>query len=382
MDEIDIFRRTLRTFCEERLAPLVARSEALERFPRERILRPMAELGIFRLGVPEELGGLGGGLVLQCEVAREIGRVSGSFAVSVLPSVLGPSLLADLGTREQFDRLAPPLMDGEHMAAIALTEPEAGSDVVAMRTVATPAREGFVLRGTKTFVTNAPVADLFLVAAVLDSFARRPGPERAAGIALFLVRPQEPGFRISRRIEKLGMRASETGEIVLDDCFVPAENRLGGNRGNFLGLLRVLERSRLYVAALSLGIAAAAFEAALGYAKVRKAFGKAIGDHQAIGFKLADMALELEAAELLVFSAARAFDRGEKAGARVSMAKLFASEASVRIANEALQIHGGYGYTTEFPVERYLRDARVGTIWEGTSEMQRRTIARSLGLSP
>jgi len=247
--------------------------------------------------------------------------------------------------------------------------------------VARPAGEEFVLNGSKTFITNAPIADYALVAAIRDDFVQRSGAMRAAGIHLYWVARDAPGFRVGRKLAKLGMRSSETGEIHLDDCATPARYSLGGTRGNFIRLLGLLDHTRLYVASLSLGLARAAFEASLNYAGERVTFGQPIGRHQAIAFQLARMAVDIDAARLLIRQAADLYDRGERASGAVSKAKLFATEAAVRITGSALQIHGGYGYMTELPLERYFRDAKVGTIWEGTSEMQQLMIAAELGLT-
>jgi butyryl-CoA dehydrogenase len=378
-EEEILFQRTVREFCDEQLRPLVREAEDAEHFPRDRILPRMAELGFFRIGVSEDSGGGGGNSIMHCILAEEIARVCGGFATSVMPSVVGPSLLEKLGTAEQRTALLEDIMSGSRIPAIALTEPAAGSDLLSMRTTARLDGDEYVLDGGKTFITNAPIADDVLVAAVRGEFAQRQGVVRAAGISLFIVPSTAPGFRVSRKLSKLGMRASETGELVLEECRIPKANRLGDEKTNFLRLMHVLDQNRLYIAALSNGLSQAAFEASRTYAKERKTFGKAIGQHQAVAFKLARMAVDLDAARLLVHRAARLYDEGKRAAKEVSMAKLFATEAAQRITADAVQIHGGYGYMTEFPVERYFRDAKVGTIWEGTSEVQQMIIARELG---
>jgi hypothetical protein len=381
-DERRLFRETVREFCEGELRPLVEAAEAGEVFPREPILSAMAGLGCFRIGVPEDIGGAGGGVRLQCIVGEEVARICGGFAVSVLPSVVGPSIICKMGTPAQQAELLEPLMQGRHMAAIAISEPAAGSDAVALQTTARAEGDTYVLNGAKTFITNGPNADLVLVAALRSEFAARTGIERAAGITLFLVPATTPGFHVRSKMRKLGMRSSETGELSFEDCRVATRHRLGGGRGSLLALMRVLDHTRLYVASISIGLAQAAFEAARAYAKERMTFGKPIGNHQAIAFMLARMATDIEAARLLVQHAADLHERGERATGRISMAKLFATEAAERITRDAIQIHGGYGYMTDFPVERFFRDARVGTIWEGTSEIQQLVIARELGFTP
>jgi len=378
-EEHEIFRRTVREFCEREARPLVEQAEAQRRFPREKLLPAMASPGFFRIRVAPEDGGAGGDALMQCLFAEELARVCGGFAVSVLPSVVGPELLIRLASEEQREQWLERLMSGRALAAIALTEPDAGSDVMGIRTIARNEGEHWVLDGTKTFITNGPSADLFLVAAVLAEMADRHGMERAAGLSLFLVPGDAVGLQRTRRLEKLGMHSSETGELVFDGCRVPASSRLGGQKANLLALMKVLDHSRMYVASISLGLAQAAFEASCSYAKERKTFGKPIGQHQAIAFKLARMATDIDAARLLVQRAAALHERGRRCTKEVSMAKLFATETALRVTGEAVQIHGGYGYMTELPVERYFRDAKVGTIWEGTSEIQHLLIARELG---
>ena len=379
-EEHRLFQQTVRDLCERELRPLVARAEAEERFPRERVLPAMAALGLFRIAVPEDMGGAGGDTSMQCLVAEEVARVCAGFAIAVMPSVVGPALLVKLGTPAQHEAFLEPFMAGSVLAAMALTEPASGSDLLSLRTTARADGDAYVLNGAKTFISNGPTADRVLVAAVLGDCAGKRGFERALGINLFVVERGTPGFHVAKKLGKLGMRSSETGELVFEECRIPRQSRLGGEDVNFLRLMEVLDVNRLYIAALSVGIGQAAFEAACRYAKGRVTFGKPIARHQAIAFKLARMALDIEAARLLIHRGARLYDRGERATMAVSMAKLFATEAAVRITGEAVQVHGGYGYMTELPVERYFRDAKVGTIWEGTSEIQQLIIARELGL--
>jgi hypothetical protein len=379
-EEHTLFQKTVRDFCAAHLQPLVAEAEATERFPRERILPAMAALGFFRIGVPEAAGGAGGDSTMHCILAEEIARVCGGFAASVAPAILGPSLLITLGTPAQREALLEPIMSGRVLAAIGLTEPGAGSDLMSLQTTARPDGDTVVLNGAKTFITNGPIADQVLVAAVRSDHAGRSGIARAVGINLFLVPRGTPGFQVARKLDKLGMRSSETGELIFEDCRVPKDNQLGGPNVNFLRLLRLLDQNRLYVAALSLGLAQAAFDASLAYAKQRTTFGKPIGNHQAVAFTIARMAVQIEAARALIQRAADAYDGSGRATRAVATAKLFATEAAIRITGDAIQVHGGYGYMTELPLERYFRDAKVGTIWEGTSEIQQLLIAQELGL--
>jgi butyryl-CoA dehydrogenase len=379
-EEERLFQKTVHDFCERELRPLVADAEANEKFPRASILPRMAQLGLLRIGVPEELGGGGGDTRMQCVLAEEVARICGGFAVSVLPAVVGPAILLKLGTAEQRAELLEPMMTGQQLPAIALSEPAAGSDLIGLQTTARAEDDVYVLNGAKTFITNGSCADVVLVAALRADYAARTGIERAAGINLFVVARGTPGFRVTKTLRKLGMRSSETAELAFEECRIPARLRLGAQRASLLSLMRVLDHTRLYVAALSVGLARAAFEAALAYAKQRETFGKPIGHHQAIAFKLARMATDIEAARVLVRHAAALHDTGARMSGRISMAKLFATEAAERVTADAIQIHGGYGYMSEFPVERYFRDAKVGPIWEGTSEIQQIMIARELGL--
>ena len=379
-EEHRLFQNTVRDFCARELRPLVVAAETEERFPREHVLPAMAGLGLFRIGVPESMGGAGGDTWMQCLVAEEVARICGGFAIAVMPSVLAPSLLVKLGTPAQRAASLEPLMAGRLLAAMALTEPGAGSDLLHLTTTARPDGDAYVLNGAKTFISNGPSADQVLAAAVLSDRAQQKGLERALGINLFIVPRGTPGFHVARKLGKLGLKSSETGELAFEECRIPHANRLGGDDVNFLRLMEVLDVNRLYIASLSVGLAQAAFEASCGYAKERVAFGKPIARHKAIAFKLARMALDLDAARLLILRAARLYDRGTHATKEVSMAKLFATEAAVRITGEAIQVHGGYGYMTELPVERYFRDAKVGTIWEGSSEIQQLIIARELAL--
>ena len=379
-EEHRLFQSTVRDFCDARVRPLVAHAEATECFPRTELLPAMAALGFFRIGVPEEHGGVGGDSIMHVIIAEEVGRVCGGFAASVAPCVLGPSLLIRLATPAQRETFLEPVMTGQCVFAIALTEPGAGSDLFGLQTTARLDGASYELNGAKTFITNGPIADVIVVAALNSEHAARSGIARAAGINLYFVPNGTPGFSVARKLSKLGMRSSETAELAFESCRIPEANRIGGRDVNFLRLLGVLDQNRLYVAALSLGIAQAAFDAAHAYAQQRKTFGKAIGDHQAIGFALARMSVDLDAARLLIRRAARLYDTGARASAAIAKAKWFATEAAVRITGEALQIHGGYGYMTELPLERYFRDAKVGTIWEGTSEIQQLIIAQELGL--
>jgi alkylation response protein AidB-like acyl-CoA dehydrogenase len=374
-------QRTVRDFAEHELAPLVTDAESTGRFPRERILPRMAELGLLSIGVSEELGGAAGSSLLQCIVSEEIARVCGGFAIGVMAPVLAPAALARMRGGRAPRAVLEPLMNGQVLPALAFTEPGGGSDLAAMRTTATRREGGVVLSGEKTFISNGPTADVYLVAAIRSDRASLPREERAQGIGVYVVLRGTPGVNAGPALAKLGLRSNETSEVHFDDAFAPAGSgeALGSGHG-FKSMMALLDFNRLYIAALSIGIAQAAFEASLSWVKQRHAFGRPIAEHQATGFKLARMATKLDLARALLQRATEMHDAGERATRLVSEVKLFASEAAVEITADAVQVHGGYGYVEELPVARYFRDARVGTIWEGTSEIQQQIICRELGL--
>ena len=278
------------------------------------------------------------------------------------------------GSEEHKRKYIGPLVRGEAIGSLAVTEPNAGSDVMAIQTTATPDEDGYVLNGRKVFITSGTIADYMIVIANTDK------NKDPLGISAFIVERGTPGFSAGKKITKLGLRSSETSELIFEDCRIPASALWGGGLTGFVGLMKGIDRSRVSIASLSLGIAAAAFEAALKYAKEREQFGKPIGKFQAIQLKLVDMATSIEAARLLTYKALDLANEDQSCTKEASMAKLFASETAVKVTGEALQIHGGYGYSTEYLVERYFRDAKLMTIFEGTSEIQNIVIARELGL--
>jgi len=405
-DEERLLQATVRDFAERGLGPLVAAAERNATFPRAQILPRMAELGLLSIGVPVELGGAGGTSLMLCIVAEEVARICGGFAISVMASVLAPAAVVKMSAGRVAGAMLEPLIQGTLLPAMAFTEPGAGSDLANLQTTATRAERGVVLRGTKTFISNGPTADVYLVAAVRADYASRPRTERLKGIGVYVVPRGLPGFTIGRPLAKLGMRSSETGELHFDDVLIAGAGPAAGagsasplpdgslraakfdkllapapgaERG-FKGMMELLDFNRLYIAALSVGLAQAAFEACVPYVQQRIAFGSPIGHHQATGFKVARMAMQLDASRALIQRACELYDAGERCARQVSEAKLFATEAAVEITGAAVQIHGGYGYIEEFPVERYFRDAKVGTIWEGTSEIQQQIICRELGL--
>ncbi len=383
-DEERSFQRTVRAFAEQELAPLVREAEATGRFPRDRILPRLAELGLLGIGVPEALGGSGGGALLSCVVGDEIARVCGGFAIGAMASLLAPQILCRLQGGTPNPALLEPLLRGQLLPALAFTEPSGGSDLASLGTRAKPVDGGVALSGTKSFISNGPTADAYLVAAVRADHADLPRAERVKGIGVHVVLRGTPGVSAGPPLAKLGMRSSETSEVFFEEAFSP-KGGLGGGKGKdpargFRQMMELLDVNRLYIAALSLGLAEAAFEASVSWVKSRKAFGKPIAEHQATGFKVARMAMQLDAGRSLVQQAAELTDRGERATRLVSETKLFCTEAALQICGDAVQIHGAYGYVEDLPVERYFRDARVGTIWEGTSEIQAQIVCRELGL--
>ena len=367
-----LIRDTLRAFAQERLAPNAARWDREHHFPREE-LAALGELGALGMVVPEAWGGAGTDYVSLAVALEEIAAGDGatSTVVSVQNSVVCGPLLA-FGTDAQKEAYLRPLASGRKLGCFCLTEPQVGSDAAAIATRA-EARDGhYVLTGVKQFITTGRNADVAIVFAVTDRAAGK------KGISAFVVDTGTPGFVVSRVEDKTGQRASDTAQITLDGCRVPAENRLGPEGAGYRIALANLEAGRIGIAAQAVGMARAAFEAALAYARERTSFGKPIVEHQAVNFRLADMATQIEAARALVRAAAALRDAGQPCLKEASMAKLFASEMAERVCSDAIQIHGGYGYVADFPVERIYRDVRVCQIYEGTSDIQRILIARNL----
>ncbi|HTX37569.1 MAG TPA: acyl-CoA dehydrogenase family protein, partial [Bryobacteraceae bacterium] len=330
-------------------------------------------LGYMGAIFPEELGGAGFGYIEYSIIIEELSRVDGSVGIILAAHTsLCSNHIFKMGTDEQRRRYVPKLASGEWIGCWSLTEPEAGSDAAGTRTHAELDRDEWVLNGAKTFTTNAHYADVCVAMAVTDRAAAQ------HGISAFLVEKSTPGFRTGKKENKLGLRASATGEVIFDNCRLPRTQLLGRLNEGFVDSLKVLDGGRISIAALSLGMAQGAYDAALRYSKLRKQFGRPISEFQAIQHKLVDMAVDLDAARLLNYRAAWMLDRGMRVTRESAMAKLFASEAAVRTANEAVQIHGGYGFIKDYPVEKFYRDVKLCTIGEGTSEIQRLVIARQL----
>jgi butyryl-CoA dehydrogenase len=365
-------RRTVREFAEGRIAPVADELERKGEFPHE-IIREAASLGLLGVPYPEEVGGTGLDSVAYAITIEELSRVSGSVGIIVSAHTsLGCNPLYLAGTDEQKERYLRPLASGQKLGAYGLTEPSAGSDSRGTRTRAHRDGDCWVLNGSKRFITNAGVADTYIVTAVTDREAE------SGKISAFIVEANAPGFSIGRMEEKMGLHASNTGELLFEDCRIPVENLLGHEGEGDKLFLRTLDGGRIGIGAMALGLAQAAFEASSAYAKTREQFGKPIAAFQGVAFMIADMATELDAARLLVYRAAWLKDQGKPFSTEASMAKLFASEVASRVTNAAIQVHGGYGYITEYKVERYLRDAKLTEIGEGTSQIQRLVIARNL----
>jgi alkylation response protein AidB-like acyl-CoA dehydrogenase len=364
---------TIKSFMARELpASLILEYDEAQHFPIE-LVRKVGELGLLGVIFPEEYGGAGFGYLEYVTAIVELSKVDPSLGLTVAAhNSLGTNHIFQYGTEEQKRKYIPNLASGKQLAAWALTEPNSGSDAAGMLTTAVKEGDHWVLNGSKNFITNSHSGDVCVVMAITD---REKGNH---GISTFIVEKGTPGFIPSKKENKLGMRASETGQLVFDNCRIPLSNQLGETNDGFKQAMKILDGGRISIAALSLGIAEGAMEASLKYAKERKQFGKPIGDFQAIQFKLANMATEIEAAKLLTYRAASMKDEGKNTNQESSMAKLFASEVAVRVCNEAVQIFGGYGFIKDFPVEKFYRDVKLCTIGEGTSEIQRVVIARNL----
>ncbi len=371
-EEQQQLRKTIRQFCETEIKPHVMEWDESQEFPVE-VFRRLGRMGVLGAVFPEELGGAGYNYIEYSLIVEELARVDPSVALSVAAHIsLCTNHIYLAGNDEQKRRYIPKLASGEWIGSWALTEPESGSDAGGTRTRAVQDGDCWVINGSKTFTTNGQVADLCVVMAVTDRAAS------AHGISAFLVEKGTPGFRPGRKENKLGMRCSPTNEMILTDCRVPASQLCGKQGEGFVDALRILDGGRISIAALAVGIAQGAYEAALRYSKQRKQFGRFISEFQAIQHKLADMATDIDAARLLTLRAASMKDHGQSVNKESAMAKLFASETAVRVADEALQIHGGYGFLKDYPVEKFYRDVKLCTIGEGTSEIQRLVIARQL----
>ncbi|MGE7273686.1 acyl-CoA dehydrogenase [Brevibacillus panacihumi] len=371
-EEQHMMRRMVRDFAEKEIAPFIPVMEETEQFPRH-IVKKMGEMGLMGIPVPEEWGGVGADFVSYILAINEISKVSATLGVilSVHTSV-GTNPILYFGTEEQKQAYVAKLATGEFLGAFALTEPHAGSDASSIRTTAVRKGDDYILNGNKVFITNGGEADTYIAFAVTD-----PG-KGAKGISAFIVEKDTAGLIVGKKEKKMGLHGSNTTELIFDNAIVPAANLLGQEGEGFTIAMANLDKGRIGIAAQALGIAEAALQYATDYARERKQFGQPIGKIQAVGFKLADMATKVEAARLLVYRAAWLCSQGLPCTKEASMAKLFASDAAMKLATEAVQVFGGYGYTREYPVERLFRDAKITQIYEGTNEIQHLVITKQL----
>ncbi|MCD6134894.1 MAG: acyl-CoA dehydrogenase family protein [Candidatus Omnitrophica bacterium] len=366
-------RELCRRLAEEKIKPYSQEWDEANKMPDE-VLKIFAQSDLFSLCIPEEYGGMGGGLLDLCIATEEISRIDGGVAASYAASFLGMFPILLFGTEEQKKKYLPRLAAGESIAAFGLTEPEAGSDAAAVKTTARKDGKFYILNGTKHFITNGGVADIYTIIAVTD---KKRGPR---GMSAFIVEKGTEGFEFGKKEDKMGIRASATRELIFNEARVPDENLLGGREGTgFIVTMKTFDQSRPGVAAQAVGIAQGALEMATKYAHQREQFGRKISSFQGIQWMLADMAAKIEAARALVYAAARMVDRGEKnSGPASAAAKLFASDTAMEVATQAVQIFGGYGYMKEYGIEKFMRDAKITQIYEGTNQIQKEIIALDL----
>jgi len=371
-EELLEIKRMAREFAEKEVRPKIMEWDEQQIFPHD-VLKQLGELGFMGVLIPHEYGGAGLGYMEYATIVEELSRVDGSIGISVAAhNSLCTGHIFNFGTEAQKRRFIPSLAKGEKIGAWSLTEPEAGSDAGGTQTTARRDGNDWILNGQKTFTTHGTYGDVCVAMAVTDKSAGR------HGISAFILEKGTPGFFPGKKENKLGLRASDTSTVIFEDCRIPLDNILGQPGHGFVDAMKVLDGGRISIAALGLGMAQGAYEAALNYSKQRRQFGKAISEFQAIQFKLADMAMEIDASRLLIQRASWMKDQGMTTTIQSSMAKLYAGEIAVRIANECVQIHGGYGFIKDYPAEKFYRDVKLCTIGEGTSEIQRMVIAREL----
>jgi alkylation response protein AidB-like acyl-CoA dehydrogenase len=369
-EEQRVLKESVRRLAQERIAPRAAEMDACQEFSPE-IHRLFIEQGLLKLKIPQTYGGVPADAVTCCLVTEEIARVDGSSSLLLVNHLAGLAPLVKGSTKDQKSRLLPGIVEEGHIVGFALTEPEAGSDAASLQTRANRVEQGYRLNGTKCFITNGGTAKVFVLFATLDPTLKK------QGITAFLVEDGVTGFRVGKKEDKMGMRASPTTELILEDAFVPEENRIGGEGEGWALLLAGLSETRILIAALSVGLADGATEVAARYARERSQFGQSISSLQGIQFMLADMLMGIETARSLVYRAACMQDQGHSLIRRyASMAKCYASDMAMRVTTDAVQLMGGYGYMKDYPVERMMRDAKVLQIFEGTNQIQRMIIAR------
>jgi len=369
-----LFQKTVREFCDKELKPIANKIDKEEYFPWD-LYKKMGKLGLMGMTVPKKYGGAGIDRISYVIALEEISRVCGSTGITVeAHNSLGVGHIFEKGSEAQRKKYVHNLTSGKAIAAWALTEPNAGSDAASLQTTAVLDGNKWVLNGTKQFITSGDIAEVVTVMAKTDK------TKGAKGISAFIVEKDTPGFKVGQLEDKLGLRGSRTAELIFEDCRIPKENLVGEKDLGFVGAMNILDRGRTAVAAMAVGIARGALEDCIQYANQRKQFGQPIGKFQAIQWKIADMATEIDAARLLVYRAAYLEDQNIRFSKEASMAKLFASEMAMRATRNAIQVFGGYGYMRDYPLQRYFRDVKLCEIGEGTSEVQRMIIARQLGL--
>ena len=371
-EDQQLLRNTVREFAESEILPHVMEFDESQEYPRE-IMAKAAKLGLFGILFPEEYGGAGLGYMEYAIAIEELSRVDGSVGISIAAhNGLCSNHIYLFGNDAQREKWLKPLASGEWIGGWSLTEPTAGSDAGGTRSTAVEDGDHWILNGAKTFTTHGTVGDAVVVFAVTDK------DKEKHGIAAFVIQQGTPGFRPGKKENKMGLRASDTSEVIMDNCRIPADQLIGKRGEGFIDAMKILDGGRISIAALALGMARGAYEAAAKYATQREQFGQAIASFQAIRFMLADMATKIDAAAMLIYRAAWMKDNGQNVTKESAMAKLFASEIGVEVADKALQIFGGYGYVKDFPVEKFYRDMKLCTIGEGTSEIQRIVIAREI----
>jgi butyryl-CoA dehydrogenase len=373
-DEQKLFQKIIREFCEKEIKPISEKIDKDEYFPKE-LYKKMGKMGLMGMTVPQKYGGAGIDRMSYMIALEEISRFCGSTGLNVeAHNSLGVGHIYEKGSEEQRDKYLKKLTNGDAIAAWALTEPNAGSDASATQTTAVLDKDEWIINGTKQFITSGDIAWVTTVMAKTDK------DKGAKGISAFIVEKDTPGFKIGQLENKLGLRGSHTAELIFEDCRIPKENLLGEKNMGFIGAMNILDRGRTAIGAMSVGIARGALEDSIEYAKQREQFGRPISKFQAIQWKIADMATEIDAARLLVYRAAYLEDIGIRFTKEASMAKLFASSIAMNATRQAIQIFGGYGYTKDYPIERYFRDIKLCEIGEGTSEVQHMVISKQLGL--
>jgi len=371
-DEQKMVQQLARKIAEEKIRPVAAKYDQTEEFPLE-IMQILAQSDLFAIFVPQEYGGTGAGVLDLCIATEELSRACGGIAVCYAASALGTFPIVLFGNEEQKKKYLPDLASGKKIAAFGITEPEAGSDASAIKTTAKKEGDHYVLNGLKHFITNGGDAQIYTIIAMTDK------SKGARGASAFIVEKGTPGFTFGKKEDKLGIRASATTELIFTDCKIPAENLLSKEGMGFIVTMKTFDMSRPGVAAQALGIAQGALDVAVKYAKERQQFGKSISSFQGIQWMLADMATQIEAARALVYSCAREIDAGVKdVGKDSAMAKMFASDVAMKVTTDAVQILGGYGYMKDYPAEKYMRDAKITQIYEGTNQIQRNIIALQL----